>query len=125
MTDVSDSGTATTGLNPDASGDMQTAADPTPVPAQPNLVFVPGAIGLAQTVDVGDGLGNTSTILFGENVQATFTLLIQNTGDEELIDLELINDFADQLGIGGFVSVDSVTLQEFSGEGDALSLIHI
>ena len=119
VTDVSDSGTATTGLNPDASGDMQTAADPTPVPAQPNLVFVPGAIGLAQTVDVGDGLGNTSTILFGENVQATFTLLIQNTGDEELIDLELINDFADQLGIGGFVSVDSVTLQEFSGEGDA------
>ena len=100
--DDSDSGTNPQGTNPGESGDIGTDADPTPI--------IIADVGAAKEV-VG-----TPTLLPNGNFEATYQVVIENTGTVDLANLTLAEDLATQFGVA-YVNA--------SGLNIVLSLIHI
>ena len=94
VTDDSDSGTDPESTNPTDPGDMGTPDDPTPVPV-PVINLTKELAGAAIAASGAPG-----------NVDATFTLIMENTGNVILNNLDLIDMLSVELG-NAFVAVST------------------
>ncbi|QEG22775.1 DUF4347 domain-containing protein [Mariniblastus fucicola] len=104
VTDESDDGTDVNGENGDDNGDGTFANDPTPV--------IIADIGVAKQVV------NQPTLLANGNFEATYQLVVENTGTVDLANLSLDDDIAAQFGIQ-FVNASGLTLTTAPADADS------